>query len=168
MSDAGAHARLSVEVRVLCLLGPLLCIAFLFGARVALPFLWSRPELHGLFSRPCLFRELTTIPCPFCGGTRAVFLAARGQWASAARMNPAGAAAVALAPAIGVWLAACAATGHSLGLRRVHRLLNNRRTVYLLVALLLALWMHQLLVARPLLGAERMECPVSTRRAAPG
>ncbi len=36
----------------------------------------------------CWLRRLTGIPCPLCGGTRAVFAAAQGQWGAALRWNP--------------------------------------------------------------------------------
>ncbi|MCX7869889.1 MAG: DUF2752 domain-containing protein, partial [Terrimicrobiaceae bacterium] len=53
-------------------------------------------------SAPCAFHAITGLPCGFCGGTRALRLAASGEWEASLRMNP-----VAL-PAAGAGLLASA------------------------------------------------------------
>ncbi len=37
---------------------------------------------------PCTTRSLTGWPCPFCGSTRTLMAAARGELATAVRLNP--------------------------------------------------------------------------------
>lgn len=61
----------------------------LFGSALAVPyvflvlgFLWW----GGGWS--CLWRELTTLPCPGCGGTRAFLGMMQGEWGQALRDNP--------------------------------------------------------------------------------
>jgi hypothetical protein len=51
---------------------------------------------------PCLFRELTGIPCPTCGGTRALLALARLDPGAAIAWNPLAAAAAILFVAGGV------------------------------------------------------------------
>ncbi len=154
MSERTGPAPLTAAARVLCLLGPLLCLVLFALARAALPFVWSHPLLARLVGSTCVFRGVTGLPCPFCGGTRAVFLAAHGRWSAAVMMNPLGAVVVALAPLVGVWLGACAATGRDLGLRTMGRLLSSRRTVCALLFLLAGLWAFQIWVARGVVAEQ--------------
>ncbi|HAV62069.1 MAG TPA: hypothetical protein DCY13_06855 [Verrucomicrobiales bacterium] len=50
------------------------------GARIAVQ--WNTPM------PACGFRTLTTVPCPFCGGTRALSAAAGFDWLLAIQFNP--------------------------------------------------------------------------------
>lgn len=77
----------------------------LFGAVLAAVFLAT---VHGFptpsawLPIPCLFKTLTTVPCPTCGMTRAWEALARADWGPAFRLSPplttAYAAAVAFLP----------------------------------------------------------------------
>jgi len=55
---------------------------------------------------PCGWKTVTGLPCLGCGGTRALFLLARGEWGDALRMNPG-----AVLAAAGVAIAAVYAAG---------------------------------------------------------
>ena len=50
---------------------------------------WSYPIWSAAADVPCVFRELTGIPCPTCYGTRAMLAATSGRWVIALRFNPA-------------------------------------------------------------------------------
>ena len=50
----------------------------------------------------CLFRRTTSLPCPTCGGTRAVFLILEGRLGEAFLMNP---LLVSLVTIAGLWVA---------------------------------------------------------------
>ena len=50
---------------------------------------WSYPIWSAAADVPCVFRELTGIPCPTCYGTRAMLAATTGRWVAALRFNPA-------------------------------------------------------------------------------
>ncbi|MFQ3213210.1 MAG: hypothetical protein ACJAT1_001000 [Marivirga sp.] len=39
---------------------------------------------------PCMFKSITSIPCPACGTSRSVFLIAEGAFTKAVQMNPLG------------------------------------------------------------------------------
>lgn len=58
---------------------------------------------HG-FGSPCIFKSVTTIPCPSCGVTRAVLLLFKGEFSQSVLMNPFGLLAVAALLAIPVWI----------------------------------------------------------------
>ncbi len=51
----------------------------------ALGLAWLRLGLPGM---PCLFHQLTGLPCPTCGATRMVVALAHGHPLTALRMNP--------------------------------------------------------------------------------
>ena len=57
--------------------------AAMLAVAVAQPLL-----AHGAGGVPCPLRSLTGIPCPFCGMTRGVTAAVRGNIADAALFNP--------------------------------------------------------------------------------
>ncbi|MCH7825896.1 MAG: DUF2752 domain-containing protein [Acidobacteria bacterium] len=50
---------------------------------------WSYPIWSAAADVPCIFHELTGIPCPTCYGTRAMLAATSGRWVTALRFNPA-------------------------------------------------------------------------------
>jgi Na+-driven multidrug efflux pump len=56
----------------------------------------------GLWPR-CLFRAWTGLPCPFCGGTRALRALARGDWVEALYHNPLALGVVAAAVLWSAW-----------------------------------------------------------------
>ncbi|MBI5802374.1 MAG: DUF2752 domain-containing protein [Verrucomicrobia bacterium] len=57
-----------------------LLLGLMLIARVALDFQLPVP--------PCPLREMTGVPCPFCGGTRTFAALARLDFAAALRLNP--------------------------------------------------------------------------------
>ena len=61
-------------------------LAAVFAIVIALPPLLKAPSL----AWPCGFHFLTGLPCLFCGGTRAFFAAAKGQFAEAWHFSPLG------------------------------------------------------------------------------
>jgi hypothetical protein len=84
---------------------------------------------------PCGFLEKTGVPCPFCGGRRALIAAGVGDWIESLRFNPTAVAWVTLAAILFViWLAE-AATGRPIGSRRAFRY-----PLYALAAITLAVW----------------------------
>jgi len=139
--------RLRVEYRVLCALGPLGAVGLLIVARAVMPFVWAHPRLAALVARPCLLRSTTGIPCPFCGSTRAVVLAAQGQWLGSVLMNPLGGLLVLGGPLLALWLGACAVSGRDLGLTAVGWFVSRHATFPRLLALVGLLWAWKLLLA---------------------
>jgi len=54
-------------------------------------FVNLRSQIHyGLAVNTCLFKNLTTIPCPSCGSTRSVIYLLQGRFADAFLLNPIG------------------------------------------------------------------------------
>ena len=103
--------------------------------------LWG-PQLHAA----CPLRTLTGIPCPTCGGTRAIVAAARGDWIAALRFNPMlGIAGIALV--LGVPLLAGMAVGE--WRRPAWDRLATPFVLRLVAAAALANWLY-LIVAAPL------------------
>ncbi|MBI1865600.1 MAG: DUF2752 domain-containing protein [Nitrospirae bacterium] len=70
----------------------------------ALPVLWAFPGAAGVLA--CPLKELTSIPCPTCGTTRALLALAKGDAWSALRMQPLATAGVGLGFLASAWLAA--------------------------------------------------------------
>ncbi|MFO7958738.1 MAG: DUF2752 domain-containing protein [Candidatus Brocadiia bacterium] len=136
--------RLDATTRVLCLLGPLLAAFFFVTGRFVIPLLRRIPLTSAVLERVCVWRAVTGVPCPFCGGTRAVELAAHGEWAASLMMNPLGTLLVGGGGLATVWLALCAATGRDLGLTAVGRALKARATPYLAGAGFALLWIWQI------------------------
>lgn len=60
---------------------------------------------------PCVFRDWTHLPCPFCGLTRAVRSAAAGDWAESFRTAPLGPLLLMGGVAFFIWHAAGALRG---------------------------------------------------------
>jgi len=138
--------RLSATNRVLCLLGPLIALAIFLIARFLLPAVWAAPESATFLPRACVLKMTTGIPCPFCGGTRAVVHAAHARWRSSLLANPLGVVVVVGGSAVGIWLGLCAATGRDLALGAVGRFLGRRSTLRALWGLLAALWVWKIVL----------------------
>ena len=49
---------------------------------------WTQPLWGQFLVVPCPFREFVGLPCPTCGGVRALVAAAHGRWLSALGWNP--------------------------------------------------------------------------------
>lgn len=111
-------------------------VTALFAAAIAGGYLANR--WAGTDFTPCLLRNLTGIPCPFCGGTRSFFSLLSGDVLAALHWNPLLTAAVAILP---LWASAWMLTGHQLALRCPPRVLQP-----VLLALLLLNWLHVLRV----------------------
>ena len=137
-------ARLSGTARILCLLGPMLVGAMLVVALVILPAVRARPRLSRLFARPCVLKTATDVPCPFCGGTRSVLYASRGEWLPAFLLNPLGVLLIAGGPLVALWFGLCAATGLDLGLLALNRFLSQRAVVRWLLAAISLLWLWKI------------------------
>jgi hypothetical protein len=87
----------------------------------------------------CPFRELTGLPCPFCGGVHALYYLSRGQWREAAAANPL------VCVLIGALLVSpmavvLARKGMRGGSRKEERL--PRRLVWIVVGLVLGNWVY--------------------------
>lgn len=65
-------------------------VALLSGltALAVLALAWSWPLWGDALELVCPFRTLTGIPCPTCGGTRALLAAASGDFRAAVQLNP--------------------------------------------------------------------------------
>ncbi len=70
----------------------------------ALLVLWVFPGATGILA--CPLKELTSVPCPTCGTTRALLAFARGDVLAAFRLQPLATAGVGLGLLASVWLAA--------------------------------------------------------------
>ncbi len=122
MTDLEAVKRRSAEhgiVLAVFLLAPLLLVAF--GA-------WLRPDPRGYGTHeklglpPCVMMEWFHVPCPGCGVTTSVALAAHGRIFDAARTQPFGLFVALAIPAAAVW----AVAGHLRG-RDLYRDLTSIR-----------------------------------------
>ena len=109
---------------------------------------WGTHEQLGF--RPCMPMRLWSFPCPGCGVTTSVALAAHGQPLAALRVQPFGLVALAVAAAAGVW----AVVGHARG-RDLHAELARvawKRWGRILATLALLAWMYKLAAVRGWLG----------------
>lgn len=109
-------------------------------ARFVIPAIWASDRLAPLL-RPCVFRSATSIPCPFCGGTRAVVAASQGRLAESFRLSPLGLAATSAAVLAGLWCATVALSGRRLGLEAAVRIARRLARPRLLLAGLMLLWL---------------------------
>lgn len=134
-------------LRFLLGLVPLAVALGLVVVCLGVPAIWSSDRLAPLL-RPCVFREVTSIPCPFCGGTRSVVAASQGRIAESLRLSPLGLTMTSGAVLAGLWCAAVALSGRWLGLaaaarataRGAPRLLRPR----VLIAALALAWLLKL------------------------
>lgn len=67
-------------------------------------FLWA--FLYGGLDWPCVFKSVTGLPCPGCGGMRAARLFFDGRFAAAAYANPLSVAFILWAGVSCIWLLA--------------------------------------------------------------
>lgn len=70
----------------------------------ALLVLWAFPGAAGVLA--CPLKELTSVPCPTCGTTRALLALAKGDALSALRLQPLVTTGVGLGFLASAWLAA--------------------------------------------------------------
>ena len=92
-------------------LAPLAASSLLLCGVCALRFLFQSDEAHSwflgrAFGSACLFRARFGIPCPNCGMTRSLILAAHGEIVRSLRLAPGGAAMVLAAVATSLVLGA--------------------------------------------------------------
>lgn len=100
-------------------------------------------EQFGLL--PCFTHALTGYPCPFCGMTTAVTYVARGQWAEAFLIQPAGAlVGLAVIPATVACLSMAVAGRYPL---RTRAPVLHRWVWRVGAALVLMAWLYKLLFA---------------------
>lgn len=139
-------ARLQPGARWLCLLAALACLAVLaIGYRLT-------PDPRGVGTHqslglpPCGWLAASGWPCPTCGMTTSVSLAANGRFIDSARVQPAGTL-FALALALAFWpLALSAATGS-----RAAVLLSKLASpvvIWTLLAVVLIAWAYKSAVMR--------------------
>ena len=57
-------------------------------------WLWSKFNQLSVIDSPeigfCIFKKLTTIPCPSCGSTRSIISLIKGDWVQSMHWNPMG------------------------------------------------------------------------------
>jgi hypothetical protein len=100
---------------------------------------WLQPALHIPRHSLCLFKDLTHLPCVFCGLTRSFVLIGHGQWRESLHYHLLGIPFYLLMVSIallGVLVPQQAA--------RLIRLLTRRHAVYLLIVILLLCWVWKL------------------------
>lgn len=97
------------------------------GAVVLLLALIATADLAGMLAHlpACPFRTITGIPCPGCGGTRALTSIARGDFAGAMAMNTAVALAALVTIHLGVMALAWPAMADRV-LDRLHTIMRTR------------------------------------------
>jgi hypothetical protein len=125
--------------------------AFVVAARILIPWLWAQPMLAERLMGACLLRTWCGVPCPFCGGTRAVVAAAHGDWSGALLQHPPATLLFAGSVAIGIWTGLCAISGYDLGLTRSVRSIRPWLSWSGLSAAVLLTWFAKLaadLIAR--------------------
>lgn len=123
------------------LLGPLLLVAF---------GLWLAPDARGYGTHeklglpPCMFMKWFHVPCPGCGVTTSVALAAHGRILDSARNQPFGLFVALMIPAAAIW----ALVGHFRG-RDLYRDLTSIRLgawTWWLAGGLFAAWVYKVVV----------------------
>ena len=89
---------------------------------------------------PCLFKTVTTLPCPSCGLTRSGLAMGQGDWLAAFRLHPLGPLFVAEALLVGVVLAVRGSRG--MPLKPAQPIVD--RWIIANVAVLLGVWLARL------------------------
>lgn len=141
---AGRWPRVGWRARVGCGAGAIGALAFLAAARWFFPFGWTDPRARVLFGQPCLLRESTGIPCPFCGATRSTVAAAHGRFVEAFRFHIVGVPMVMAAGLLALWLLICAATGRDLGLSAMGRVLATPWLLWGVLIMTGVFWAYKL------------------------
>jgi hypothetical protein len=113
---------------------------FAIGTLAAGFVIYIRPLIFsGLKWRPCVFYQVTGLPCPFCGGTRATHALLRGDFPLALYYNAVAFPVAAVAAlALGAWLFE-AATGTAV-YGRLARFPHWRAVLAMVAGLLIAWW----------------------------
>ncbi|HLA54834.1 MAG TPA: DUF2752 domain-containing protein [Flavobacterium sp.] len=92
----------------------------------------------------CIFKRITTIPCPSCGSTRALLLLLHGDVLGSVLMNPFGILSAAILLIVPVWLVYDLVSKKQTLLnfyKKAEQTINIRWIAVLLIALVLANWM---------------------------
>ena len=81
----------------------------LLSAACAAGYIWLAITYHQLVSKSfepgvCLFKRITTIPCPSCGSTRSVLSILKGDFAGALLLNPFGIILVSILVIAPIWI----------------------------------------------------------------
>lgn len=82
--------RRALYRRLEALFWGLACVGMLAAPRLVTPDPRGYGTHEQLFMVPCLFRAMTTLPCPFCGMTTSFAHLTRGHVAAAIRAHPGG------------------------------------------------------------------------------
>ncbi len=138
--------RLEPQWRLLCFFAAAVAMLPFVAGRLLVPAIWASGLLRGPLS-PCSLQALTGIPCPFCGGTRAVVLAAHGDWYKSLLLHPVGLLLVAGGLLVAGWLGAGALSGRDLAISGAWRLLVRTAHWRQLLLCLLVLWLSKLLIS---------------------
>ena len=144
-ADGRGRRRLRTGERVWCVLAVIAGVGLLLTARWFFNYAWSNPVTAPFFSRPCLLKLETGVPCPFCGATRSTVAAARGQLVRSLKLSPLGIPMVAGAAAVIVWLGACAVVGRDFGLSAAARGLAKLPLGRITVGGVAALWFYKII-----------------------
>ena len=112
----------------------LILLAFLFLARV----LAVRSEGFSTGPSLCLFRNVTGLPCPFCGSTRSVGHILQGEFSAALYSNPLGY--LGLAFLVVLFISPSAIKGTSDYLAKQWWTLTQRNQILITVGLIVLAW----------------------------
>ena len=91
----------------------------------------------------CLFKRITTIPCPSCGSTRSVLALLKGDFSGAVMLNPFGLIILAVLMVTPVWLGYDLVTRKATlfnAYRNAERFLKRTRVAIALIILVLMNW----------------------------
>lgn len=136
---------MGTDGRVLCVLGVLVAVALLVAARFFLPYVMSHAGAATFLKQPCIFKRVTGVPCPFCGGTRATVAAAQGRFVESVKLSPLGIPLVIGCVLGAPWLGVCALSGRDLGLSSVGRLLGRAPMGTTIFGGLALLWLYKII-----------------------
>ncbi|TRZ46173.1 DUF2752 domain-containing protein [Robertkochia solimangrovi] len=101
------------------------------------------PESDGLLFPGCIFKKITSYPCPSCGTTRAVQLLQDGEPLNSILMNPFGIIVAGLMIVLPVWVLVDLFSNGSSFLRFYEKIefkLKNRKIAIFLIILVLLNW----------------------------
>lgn len=110
----------------------------LIGAAALVPLEW-------LTLRPCSFLSITSLPCLFCGSSRAFRHMAQGEWSEAFTMSPLAALLFILVALVLLWNLCGLVTGYCIRPGPRLRFWEGRGKTVLLIAVLLVLmnWLYR-------------------------